>query len=322
MCLEHTISDFLAHAEKNYFDAAPAVVAHDVPLSHLCTMRVGGRTAGVLSPPDMADFCQLLKEATDARIPYLILGAGSNVVPGDRDFCGIVFSTRQLQKVQIFETKIRAECGCLLNCLILHAAKHNLGGIERLYGIPGTVGGAVKMNAGAHGMDIATSLECATLFSPRNGEVRIVSNQELAFSYRDSLLQHNRDLVVLDATFRGVPTSREDVKQTIADVVRLRLHSQPIEFPSAGSVFRRPTEGEVWRMVDRCGLRGYCIGGAQVSSKHAGFIVNRDSASAEDICRLVGHIHACVRDACGVHLVPEIEFFHLSEEEKCHLPIL
>lgn len=318
------ISEKLADLfEKQACYVPPNALSRQVPLCSLCTMRVGGKAAYVVCPPDLESFCRLLCAVREAQIPYLILGAGSNVIAGDSDFEGVVFSTKKLQKIAIEGTKIKAECGFLLNRLILLAAKRDLCCMERLYGIPGTVGGAVKMNAGAHGTNIADWLVCATLFSPVNGGRRVFTKEELAFSYRDSLLQHCRDLVVLDATFQALPKERRFIKQSIEQIVRLRLHAQPIGLPSAGSVFRRPPEGEaVWRLIERCGLRGHTVGGAQISPKHAGFIVNCGNASAKDVCSLVGLSYTQVLSTCGVSLVPEVEFFHLSEEEKCHLPIL
>jgi UDP-N-acetylmuramate dehydrogenase len=291
-----------------------ALVVHNAPVDRLCTMRVGGRAAYMVVPPDVNVLCRLLSSLTQAGVPYLLLGAGSNVIPGDGHFDGVVVLTSKLQRIRTIGTKIKAECGAMLNALILSAAEQDLCCMERLYGIPGTVGGALKMNAGAHGTSIADWLVCATLFSPITGETCVFSKEELALSYRDSLLQHQTEWAVLDATFQATPMAHDRVKASVAAVVKARLRAQPIGLPSAGSVFRRPVEGEAWRLIDRCGLRGYRLGGAQVSPKHAGFIVNTGKASAGDVFHLVRHVQARVEEACGVHLVPEIEFFHMSEE--------
>ena len=288
----------------------------NAPLERLCTMRVGGLAACVAAPPDSYALCTLLHALKQMEVPYLLLGAGSNVVLGDGYFNGVVVLTRRLQKIDIIGKKIKAECGVALNRLILTAAKKNLCCMERLYGIPGTVGGALRMNAGAHGTSVSQWLISATLFSPSIGVKRVFTNDELAFSYRESFLQHHEEWVVLDATFQVLPMLHDQVKASVAAVVKERLRTQPIGLPSAGSAFRRPAVGEAWRLIDQCGLRGYRIGGAQVSPKHAGFIVNTGKACANDVFRLVRNVQTRVEEACSVRLVPEIEFFHMSEERK------
>lgn len=295
--------------------------SYDAPIADLFTMQVGGRAALLLAPRRLACLCRLLRLCHKEDFPYYLIGNGSNTVFGNRYFGGAVITTRSLQNVEICGTKITADCGASLNQLIVTAARQGLCGMEMLYGIPGTVGGAIRMNAGAHGGDIAACLARALLLSPSSGRARWFSRTELAFSYRNSLLQQAPGLLMLRAEFALHRDEPATIKARMADVVRARRLSQPLELPSAGSAFRRPLEGEVWRMVDRCGLRGHAIGGAAVSEKHAGFIVNRGGATAMDVCRLVGLIHARVQQTCGVSLVPEIEFLHVSEEEKCLLPI-
>lgn len=298
------------------------VVQRCVSFQRLCTMQIGGMIEAVVWPANVPSFCRLLRLAKENEISYLILGAGSNLIPGDTFFHGIVFSTRHLEKIEISGTKIKAECGCLLNQLILRAQREGLGGLERLYGIPGTVGGAVKMNAGAHGIEIGDNLESALLFSLSSGVVRAFTREELRFSYRYSLLQQHDNLVLLEATFCGIRNEPERIKAQIETVVSRRRQTQPIGMPSAGSIFRKPRSGEIWRMVDACGLRGFLIGGAQISEKHAGFIVNRGKATAEDVCRLIFCMYTNIEHSFGIRAIPEVVFFHLSEVEKCHLPML
>lgn len=298
------------------------IVQRNVSLRRLCTMQIGGLSEAAVWPTDVPSFCRLLLLAKENDVPYLVLGGGSNLIPGDTPFHGVVLITHRLQKTEISGIKIKAECGCAMNQLILHAQKEGLGGMECLYGIPGTVGGAVKMNAGAHGTEIGARLENAVLFSPTTGVARAFSQEELSFSYRYSLLQQRSELVLLEATFRGVSEDPKRIKAQIAEVVRRRRQTQPLDMPSAGSIFRRPCHGEIWRMVDACGLRGLMIGDAQISEKHAGFIVNRGHARTADVCRLIACMHTNIYRSFGVRAVPEVVFFHLSEEEKCHLPML
>ncbi len=292
----------------------------DVAMCRLSTMRVGGPAMAVYTPSNQAALCTAVSMAAQMGVPYHVLGGGSNTVPGDDPYSGLIFLTKALNRIKINGIKIAAECGCPINSMIISALHGSLGGLESLYGIPGTVGGAVRMNAGAHGCEIADLLESATLFSPHNGQVFCLDNRELRFAYRDSLLQHRQDLLLLDATFICQAAAREDIQSRIRTVVKSRCQSQPLDLPSVGSVFRRPSSCQpVWQLIDACGLRGYQIGGAQISEKHAGFIVNRDNAKAADICALLSLCRRRVYERFQVTLMPEIEFFHLNEEEKCHL---
>ncbi|MBO5050663.1 MAG: UDP-N-acetylmuramate dehydrogenase [Clostridia bacterium] len=291
----------------------------NVPLAELCTMHVGGLADAVCTPASKEALCRCLLIARHKQIPYALFGGGSNIIPGDGFFPGVIFSTAALRGVQISGTKIKADCGCRLGDLVLAAARAGLGGLECLYGIPGTVGGGVKMNAGAHGSDIASCLEAATMFSTVTGEKRVFSKNELAFSYRMSLLQKTKEWILLDATFACTPTETQRIRARIAEVTKKRREAQPLSLPSAGSVFRRPKEGEVWRMIDMCDLRGYTIGGAQISKQHAGFIVNVGGATARDVHRLVCLVQERVLGTLGISLVPEIEFLDVKEEETCRL---
>ena len=305
--------DILFDAYADFAD-----IRRDASFAELCTMRVGGDISVLYAPHEKDAFCRHLLSARHMQVPFCLLGGGSNTVAGDHPFDGIVFSTANMRSIEIFETKIKADCGASINQLVFAAANAGLGGLEELYGIPGSVGGAVYMNAGAYGREIADCLVSVTAFSTSSGQIRIFSNEELAFSYRDSLLQHAREWVVLDATFQLVEKPCADLREKIKQVIRQRRASQPIGMPSAGSVFRR-AERPTWELIDACGLRGYTIGGAGVSVQHAGFIVNHGNAATADICALVGRIQQQVYATHGVHLIPEIEFFHLCEEEKCLL---
>ena len=281
----------------------------DVPLSSLCTFRIGGPANAVLYPTEMPQFCRLVQLAQESAVPYRILGGGSNILPPDNGFDGIVLSTRKLRKITINGNYISAECGMPLNLMIRACTNGDLGGLCCLYGIPGTVGGAVYMNAGAHGQEISEHLCGAELLDTYKNRRFFVSKASLGFSYRYSRLQTEKQLILLRAFFR-LPFEKKQVTQAaICEVCRVRRASQPLEFPSAGSVFRRPTQGEAWRFIDACGLRGKRIGGAQISEKHAGFIINRGGALAADVRALIALCEERVAAECGIQLVREIEFF-------------
>ena len=284
-------------------------VLRRVPLAAHVTIRIGGEAALFLVPETKEALCTLLALSDEYRVNTRILGCGSNLLPSDEGFCGAIISTKKLSKIENSAEYFTAECGTLLNTLISRAAACGMGGLERLFGIPASVGGAVFMNAGAHSTSTADRLVALEVYDRRSGRRLLLPRAALGFSYRESRLQHAREMVALRAFFRFTPCDREELRATVREVCRIRRSTQPLELPSAGSAFRRPPEGEVWRMIDAVGLRGYRIGGAQISEKHAGFIVNRGGATAADVRALLSLCEERVYAACGVRLVREIECF-------------
>lgn len=280
----------------------------DRPFSELCSFRIGGPISYTLSPLDTPSLCLLARELHESGLPYLVLGAGSNVLPPDEGYPGVVLLTASLRRIHRSGERLTVLCGTPLSECILFAAKHDLFGMERLYGIPGTVGGAIFMNAGAHGSAIADRLESASVYDPATDTVRTLTREDMRFSYRHSVLQEQKHRILLSATFSLSCGSKEEILQRIQHVVRLRAASQPLQYPSAGSAFRRPRpDVEVWRLIDACGLRGYRVGGAQISEKHAGFIVNCQNATAADVRELITIARREVLHTFGILLIPEIE---------------
>ena len=282
----------------------------DAPMSEYCSFRIGGTAAILARPADVRSLCLLLREAYAAAIPVILLGMGSNVLLPDDRFCGLLILTRDLRNIEINGTKVTAECGVSLNTLILRCAAADLGGQELLYGIPASVGGAAYMNAGAHGVSFGTALTSLEAYDPRADRIFTLSNEELCYSYRKSALQSQRTLAVTRVTLSLTKTPEDVIRARIREVVHRRALTQPLSKPSAGSAFLRPCESvEVWRLVDACGLRGFRIGGACVSEKHAGFIVNCGDATARDVRALMDHIHEAVLARHGLALTPEICIF-------------
>ena len=280
----------------------------DRPFSELCSFRIGGPISFVLSPADIPSLCLLTRELYEGGVPYLVLGAGSNILPPDEGYCGVVLLTSCLRKMHLSGERLTVLCGTPLGESILFAARNGLCGMERLYGIPATVGGAIFMNAGAHGMSIADTLESVSLYDPATDTVSSLSCAEMQFSYRHSMLQDHKRLVLLSATFCLSAGCREDILQTVQKTLRIRIASQPLQYPSAGSTFRRPRpDTEVWRLIDACGLRGYRTGDAQISEKHAGFIINRGKATAADVRELIATARREVLHTFGILLIPEVE---------------
>ncbi|MBQ8175354.1 MAG: UDP-N-acetylmuramate dehydrogenase [Clostridia bacterium] len=303
--LPRIIADLLMLKEKGEcrFDYAT-----DRSFSKFCTFRIGGRIAHLFIPQDIPSLCLLFRTLRLGGVPCLVLGGGSNVLPHDDGYAGAVVLTSHLRQIRVFENRLYAACGATLNDCILASAGQGLSGMECLYGIPATVGGAIYMNAGANGMEISDRLERVELYDPDADVVFHLSPLQMCFSYRESILHIRRNLVVLGATFVLTPKDSRCVMQTVRDVTQKRLRSQPLQYPSAGSAFKRPrSDTEAWRLIDGCGLRGHCRGGAQISEKHAGFIINRGGATAEDVRTLITHVRREVLHTTGVLLIPEIE---------------
>ncbi len=279
------------------------------PFRCLFSFRIEGVVRLLVIPADIPSFVHALHLAAQEEIPYTVLGGGSNLVPPDQGYNGVLIFTKCLNRISVLGGKFKAECGTGLNRLILLARDRARGGIAPLYGIPATVGGAVYMNAGAHHTSVSDHFLGALLFDPLRNEKHFFTKEDMGFSYRSSILQCEKRLVLLYAVFCLREESHESISASIASVLEKRRKTQPLSLPSAGSAFRRPSEGvEVWRLIDACGLRGFSVGGAQISEKHAGFIVNRGGATARDVRSLISLIQERVHAKTGVFLTPEIEF--------------
>ncbi len=283
-------------------------IRHEISMKRMCTFRVGGSCSFLVLPQNTKAFCRLVQALYTEGVPYHIIGGGSNILPSDEYFAGVVISVRLMNAFRIDGAGAIFECGAFLNPSILACANSGIAGMERLYGIPATVGGAVRMNAGAHGQEIADCLEWVTLYDPAFDEIFCFSRNDLKYGYRRSILQEKKHWVVLSARFSLLPASKCDIMCSVREVTHKRKTSQPLEYPNAGSIFRRPAPNtEVWRLIEGCGLRGMICGGAQISEKHAGVIVNRKDATSTDIRTLIKLSKQCVYERYGICLEPEIE---------------
>ena len=284
-------------------------ILSNTPFRCLFSFRIEGIADLLVVPADIPSFVHALHLAACTGVPYAVLGGGSNLLPPDGGYHGVLISTKYLNRISVCGEKFKAECGTDLNRLILAARDRSRGGLAPLYGIPASVGGAVYMNAGAHATSVADRFCGALLFDPLRGEKHFFEKEDMAFSYRSSILQREKQLVLLYAVFSFHEEERTRISASIANVLEKRRKTQPLSLPSAGSAFRRPREGiEVWRLIDACGLRGFSVGGAQISEKHAGFIVNRGGARSEDVCALIALARSRVRERFDISLTPEIEF--------------
>ena len=265
-------------------------------LSKLTTYRVGGIAEAIVYPRDTACLVKLLKLLKSRKIKYKVLGNGSNVLFSDRRFEGIIIKLNEFDKIEFYKNnKIKVGSGFSLVKLSLLAAKKGLTGLEFASGIPGTVGGAVFMNAGAYKSDMGYVVEKVKVLTP---DFKIISleNRELGFHYRTSFLKKHPQYICLEATIKLTKGKKDAIESVIKDRRKRRMESQPLEYPSAGSVFRNPP-GDVsaGKLIDDLGLKGKKIGGAMVSEKHANFIINYNNASGSDIKELIDLVHDRVK---------------------------
>ena len=275
------------------------------PLASHTTMRVGGPADLLAAPADVATLVALARGARTAGVPLTVMGRGSNVIVADAGVRGLVVLSRA-QGWRIEDDRLTADAGLPLARAATLAQRAGLSGLEFGLAIPGTVGGAVWANAGAHGVDIAAVLESVTVLQADGVEVEEPA-QALALSYRDSRLKRSADLI-LTATFRLRPTDPASIKARLDEIRNWRREHQPLSQPSAGSVFRNPPGDSAGRLIDECGLKGTRVGGAAISEKHANFIVNESDATASDVRRLAERAKKAVAVLFGIDLVYEVQF--------------
>ena len=277
------------------------------PLSDFTSFRIGGPADALLFPDTERALTELLAFLRSGSIPFRVIGNGTNLLFSDRGFRGAVISSRHIRDITVTGTAVSAAAGVPLGILCRTLADHALDGLAPLYGIPGTVGGAVLMNAGAFGGTIADYLTYVSVCRG-DGSVSALSRESLAFSYRHSRLREERDTVLLSAEFVFPRADSEKIREKMRQVLLERMQKQPTALPCAGSAFLKPREGYAARYIEEAGLSGYRIGGAAVSLKHAGFIVNLGGATAADVLALLTHIRNEVEKQFGITLVPEIEY--------------
>lgn len=272
------------------------------------TFRIGGEARVALFPKTREELLLSLEAVTDARIPMLVIGKGSNVVFSDEGYDGAVIFTGAYREIHKNETRLHVSAGVPLSILATYAAENALGGLEFAYGIPGTLGGAVFMNAGAFEGCMSQICVASEYFDLESKAVKRLSGERQEFGSRTSFYQAHPEAVILGAELELVPASQEAIKQTMEGFAARRKAMQPLEYPSAGSVFKRPVGHYAGKLIEDCGLKGYAVGGAEVSEKHAGFIINRGNATAKDVKELTKEIKERVAERFGVVLECEIRF--------------
>lgn len=278
----------------------------DEPMYKHTTYKVGGPARIYLKVKDVDSLIKTIKYCGKHRVKYLVIGRGSNLLFSDREYEGLIISLNEcFNEIKVNGSTMIAQAGVPMISLSYQAAKIGLSGFEFMGGIPGSIGGGIYMNAGAYKYDLTSVVKTVTLLNEKH-EVVTFNNEQMDFSYRHSICQDNRKLIVLEVTFELTAKSPDEIKAVLDKRKERRMSSQPWNMPSAGSVFRNPQDKPAWQYIDECGLRGYEIGGAQVSPKHSNFIVNNGYASAKDIYDLIMLVQEKVNEKFGVKLRREV----------------
>lgn len=268
----------------------------------LSTMKVGGKVKRLCRPATEAELIAVLKEA---KAPFLVLGNGSNVVFSSAGFEGTVILTTELKGIEDTENGFICGAGQSLSGAAMHAADRGFKGMEFAYGIPGTVGGGVYMNAGAYGGEIKDVLKSLTCVD-KEGKLYTMDGKEAELSYRHSVFME-RPLYILRAEFELEKGNAEEIKAKMADNMARRREKQPLDYPSCGSTFKRPEGHFAGALIEGCGLKGFSVGGAQVSEKHAGFVINRGGATGDEVISLIKEVQQRVLEQTGVFLETEVK---------------
>lgn len=300
------LTDFQVNIQKKLPTVA---LKFQEPMAKHTSLRIGGEAEIMTFPKTSEELSMILSACRQEGIPFRILGAGTNVLAPDEGISGIVICLKDclngIEKTD--DTHIRVMAGVTMTRMAIFAANQGLSGLEFAHGIPGTVGGGVYMNAGAYGGEIGK--ECTRVWvMDLNGDITCRTAEQMHFSYRHSILEE-RTGIVLEAEFMLTPDDPERIKQRLHELQKKRSASQPLDYPSAGSAFKRPVGGYAAALIDEAGLKGYRIGGAAISEKHAGFAINLGGSTADDMKNLLKNVSDIVFDNSGIRLEPEIRIW-------------
>ena len=299
------------------------------PMKLHTSFKIGGPADFFITANNIQEIREVVNIAKENNLPLKVVGNGTNLLVKDNGFRGIILKTN-LQEIKITKTKnkdeintkykinemessinckeeyiVNAQSGMALGKLAQILLKNEIGGFEFASGIPGTIGGAIKMNAGAYGGEFKDIVQDVTYLNEQN-DIVVIQNMQCDFSYRHSLFS-NKDYIILGCNLKLYKDTKENIKNKLDENLQSRREKQPIEYPSAGSTFKRGEDFITAKLIDECGLKGYTIGGAQVSEKHAGFIINKNNATAEDVINLIKHVTEIVYEKTGKKINLEIE---------------
>lgn len=295
--------------EKLQTVVAKEQITIDEPLSKHTTFRIGGPCDYFIDIKKDEELVEVVHLCKEEKVPYFLIGNGSNLLVADEGFRGVVLKINECSEEFTIEEEedcaiVTGSAGMNLTTFAMKVANLGLTGFEFAAGIPGTLGGAVFMNAGAYGGEVKDCILCAKVVS-LDGEILNLSKEELKLSYRNSIAQ-KKGYLILSATFKFSKGDKDEIRQKIEELNRQRREKQPLEYPSAGSTFKRPEGYFVGKLIMDAGLRGYRVGGAMISEKHCGFVINYDNATAADVIHLIGDVSRIVKEKYNVVLEPEV----------------
>ncbi len=277
------------------------------PMCRHTTFRVGGAAQCLVRISSVEQLKKIIPYLQQVEVPFFILGNGSNLLVGDKGFCGVILQIcDRMNEITVEDDRIRVQAGALLSQVARAAMEHELTGLEFASGIPGTIGGGVVMNAGAYGGEMKQIVECVTVLDGQ-GEVLELLAEDMEFGYRTSVIK-NRPFIVLEVCLKLCKGDKKEIVNKMEELAWRRREKQPLEFASAGSTFKRPEGYFAGKLIMDAGLRGYSIGGARVSEKHCGFVVNTGRATAADVAEVIQEVQDRVKDKFGVTLEPEVIF--------------
>ena len=284
------------------------------PMNKHTTFRIGG-SADVLVTPGVSETAEVLRLCKNHDIPVTIIGNGSNLLVGDQGIRGVVIEFgRPAEEIIIQGEQMHVTAGTMLSKAANEAAANGLSGLEFAAGIPGTVGGAVVMNAGAYGGEMKDVIRTVTVLT-KEGEKRTLTLEELDLGYRHSCIPEN-NYIVLSAELSLQKADTEQIRAVMADLRERRVTKQPLEYPSAGSTFKRPENHFAGALIENAGLKGFSVGGAEVSEKHAGFVINKGNATCSDVIALISYVQKTILDKDGVLLEPEVQYWERPSKTK------
>lgn len=281
-------------------------VLKDEPMAAHTTFRIGGPADYFVMPSGTDEVGRIVSLCRASAIPYYVIGNGSNLLVGDKGYRGVIIQIyKNMNRIDMKGQEIRVQAGALLSKTAAAACAAGLAGMEFASGIPGTLGGAVRMNAGAYGGEMKEILKSATVLTPE-GRVLTLDAEEMKMGYRTSIVS-KMDYIVLEAVIRLMPGSPEEIRNRMEELKEKRVEKQPLEYGSAGSTFKRPEGYFAGRLIEEAGLRGFRVGNAQVSEKHCGFVINRGGATAREVSELMDEVIRRVEANSGVRLDPEVK---------------
>ena len=277
------------------------------PMKKHTTFRIGGPADYYLCPHSTEELQKILQICRENKLEFFILGNGSNLLVSDKGYRGVVIQLwKNFSDIETEDNTITVKAGALLSKVAAEALEESLTGMEFASGIPGTMGGAVMMNAGAYGGEMKDIIREVTVLT-REGELLTLSKEEMNFGYRTSVVKE-KGYVVISAELQLRKGDREEIRKVMDELKERRVTKQPLDMPSAGSTFKRPEGYFAGKLIMDAGLRGFSVGGAQISEKHCGFVVNKGDATAADVLGLIGEVQKRVQEKFGVALEPEVKF--------------